>query len=112
MLRAGHRHGRSGVSGVGGAPPGKPGVDHTPPASADRVTRPQIVPAEVLHAGELRFLAAWDTGPRPPGWQLTPRAAVTFITGTRDEALRKGRRSMRIAPKFVGQGALVERTIV
>ena len=76
------------------------------------MTRPQLVPAETLYADELAFLRLWDTGPRPPGWQLTPRAAVTFITGSRDEALRKGRRSMRIAPKFVGQGALVERTIV
>lgn len=76
------------------------------------MTRPQLVPAEVLHADELRFLAAWDAGPRPPGWQLSPKAAVAFVVGTGEEVLRKGRQSMRIAPKFVGQPALAERAIV
>ncbi|MEV4196099.1 AAA family ATPase, partial [Streptomyces toxytricini] len=40
-----------------------------PPAPAR-----QMLPAEERHADELAFLAAQDTGPRPPGWALTPRA--------------------------------------
>src|SRR5579859_1982766 len=88
----------------------------------DMRQRAQLLPAETVHAEELRFLAAWDTGRRPPGWRLTPRAAVTFVAGSADEHLQLGRtapadaddvpRSMRIVPKFVGQGALVERAVV
>jgi MoxR-like ATPase len=72
----------------------------------------QLLPAETVYADELAFLAAWDDGHRPPGWHLTPRAAVLFVTGSGDEALSLKRKSMRIAPKFVGQRALVERAIV
>ena len=28
----------------------------------------QLLPAETVYADELRFLAAWDPGSRPPGW--------------------------------------------
>ncbi|MFI7130637.1 AAA family ATPase [Nonomuraea sp. NPDC050153] len=69
----------------------------------------QVLPAEERHAAELAFLAAHDSGPRPPGWALTPRAVVTFICGSGDEPL-DGR--MKIAPKFVGERALVERCVV
>ncbi len=81
----------------------------------------QLLPAEVVHAQELRFLSAWDAGARPPGWCLTPRAAVMFVGGSGDERLTLARRAkvgsevpraMRIEPKFVGQRALVERAIV
>jgi MoxR-like ATPase len=81
----------------------------------------QLLPAENVYAEELRFLSAWDTGSRPPGWHLTPRAAVTFVGGSGDEHLQLGPdaradadlpRSMRIGPKFVGQRALVERAVV
>src|SRR5437868_15210874 len=81
----------------------------------------QLLPAELVYAQELRFLAAWDSGDRPGGWQLTPRAAVTFVGGSADERLKLPRtvriekdvpRSMRIVPKFVGQRALIERAVV
>lgn len=32
----------------------------------------QITPPEDRYATELAFLAAHDSGPRPPGWLLTP----------------------------------------
>jgi MoxR-like ATPase len=84
------------------------------------VSAAQLLLAEDLYAAELRFLAAWDTGHRPPGWQLTPRAAVAFVVGSDNETLHLPRgaakndlpRLMQIAPKFVGQRALVERAIV
>jgi len=81
----------------------------------------QLLPAEAVYADELRFLAAWDPGARPPGWHLTPRAAVAFVGGTGNETLelpgdvradKDLPRSMRITPKFVGQRTLVERAIV
>lgn len=59
--------------------------------------------AEQDFADQLAALAADDAGPRPAGWQLTPRAVRRFIAG--DEALG-------IKPKFVGDDALVDRCIV
>jgi len=77
----------------------------------------QSPPPERAFAEELEFLAAWDDGPRPPGWRLTPRAAVTFIMGTRDEKLSlpkgaKGPKPLAIVEKFVGDRAIVERAVV
>ncbi|MFJ8039811.1 AAA family ATPase [Kitasatospora sp. NPDC096147] len=67
---------------------------------AARLQRP---PAEVRHAEELAALRAEDRDPRPPGWQLSLRAARRFVIG--DE--RAG-----ITRKFVGNTALVERALV
>ncbi|MFG3368441.1 AAA family ATPase [Streptomyces sp. NPDC090032] len=80
----------------------------------------QIVPPEESYADELAFLAAYDTGPRPPGWRLTPRAVVTFVMGA-DEPLRLPEgagagegvpRRLTVRRKFVGERALVERCVV
>lgn len=84
-------------------------------------TSPEIQspPAEVLYAEELAFLRAWDEGPRPPGWQLSPRAVVTFVCGSRGEKLSlpkgaksDGAKSLVIPEKFVGDRAIVERSVV
>jgi len=79
----------------------------------------QLDPAEVTHAAELAFLAAYDDGPRPPGWRLTPRAVVTFVVGSSDAlSLPRPRRTddpptrLTISEKFVGERALVERCVV
>ncbi|GAB2834906.1 AAA family ATPase [Actinocorallia aurea] len=77
----------------------------------------QVLPAEERYAEELAFLAAYDTGARPPGWALTPRAVVTFVCGA-DEPLVLAAPAaglpdkLEIAPKFVGERALVERCVV
>lgn len=64
----------------------------------------QRPPAEVLYAAELAKLAETDREqPRPKGWRLSPRSAVTFVLG--DDRLG-------IAPKFVGQRSFVERCVV
>lgn len=60
-------------------------------------------PAEIVHAAELAALAAADTGPRPPGWRLTPRAVRAFVAGDRARG---------ITTKFVGDDGLVDRCIV
>lgn len=44
-------------------------------------TRAQRPPAEVLYADELARLAQSDTGPVPPGWKLSMKAALQFIAG-------------------------------
>ncbi|MFF5965100.1 AAA family ATPase [Streptomyces collinus] len=72
----------------------------------------QILPAEERHATELAFLAAQDEGPRPPGWALTPRAVVTFICGSDGKTLEGPGQGLVIAPKFIGERALVERCVV
>ena len=51
------------------------------------MTQPQLLPGETVFADELRSWPA-GTGARPPGWQLTPRAVVTFIVGSDDRRAR------------------------
>ncbi|MBA3460197.1 MAG: AAA family ATPase [Deltaproteobacteria bacterium] len=72
----------------------------------------QAPPPEEIWAEELAFLATCDTGPRPPSWRLTPKAVVTFIIGSKGEALRQQGASMVISEKFVGDRAIVERCVV
>jgi MoxR-like ATPase len=69
-----------------------------PPAPADGMLR---APAEMLYADELEQLAREDKHPRPPGWNLSPRAVATYITGGKAG-------SMTITPKYIGHRRLVE----
>jgi MoxR-like ATPase len=72
----------------------------------------QAPPPEQIYAAELEHLAKWDTGARPPNWRLTPKAVVTFIVGSRGEALKAAGNAMVITEKFVGDRGLVERCVV
>jgi MoxR-like ATPase len=65
----------------------------------------QLQLPEQLYADELAALAAADSGPKPPGWKLTPSAVVSFIVGSDD-------RACPIKRKFVGSRALIERCVV
>ncbi|MGP3638507.1 hypothetical protein ACTU45_35330, partial [Streptomyces sp. 24-1644] len=47
-------------------------------SSSAAVQRP---PAEVRYAEELAALRADDRAPRPPGWELSLRAARRFVIG-------------------------------
>lgn len=58
--------------------------------------------AEQAYAGELVALAATDDRPRPPAWQLSPWAVVTYLLGG---ALADG---TVISPKYVGPRRLME----
>lgn len=58
-------------------------------------------PAEVLFAGELQALIAADRHDRPPGWKMSPRAVLTYITGGTVG-------DTRITPKYIGHQRLVE----
>jgi MoxR-like ATPase len=58
-------------------------------------------PAETLYAEELEQLAKDDKYPKPPGWKLSPRAVLTYITGGKSG-------SMNITPKYIGHRRLVE----
>ncbi|MGW1087578.1 ATP-binding protein [Streptomyces sp. NPDC002596] len=68
--------------------------------SGPSVQRP---PAEVRYAAELDTLRAADGDPRPPGWQLSLRAARRFIIGDTDAGISR---------KFVGNPSLVDRALV
>ena len=66
-------------------------------------TKAQRPPAEVRFADELAALVEADTGPRPPGWQLSLTAVRAFLIGDAH---------LGTSPKFVGDPALVERAMV
>ncbi len=63
----------------------------------------QRPPAEVLHAAELEALRASDDGPRPPGWDLSLRAARAFILGDERQGIRR---------KLVVPPSLIDRCLV
>lgn len=58
-------------------------------------------PAEVLFKHELDALAAADKHERPPGWKLSPKAALTYVLGGEVSGTK-------ITPKYVGAPRLVE----
>src|SRR5262245_17889160 len=60
-------------------------------------------PAEVKHDAELAALAAADTGPKPTGWRLTPRAVETYVMGA-DKPVK----GVTITPKYIGNRSLVQ----
>ncbi|MFI5720029.1 AAA family ATPase [Nocardia sp. NPDC051750] len=66
-------------------------------------TAPLLRPhAEQAFAGELEALARVDERPRPPSWQLSPWAVVTYLLGgTLDDGTV-------ITPKYVGPRRLME----
>ncbi|OXS55233.1 ATPase [Cohnella sp. CIP 111063] len=70
----------------------------------DQATNVLRLSSERLYARELEALAAVDQGAKPPGWRLSPRAALTFITG--GEA-----GGVPIRPKYIGNKRLVEMAI-
>ena len=73
--------------------------DHTPAAGADVVLRPH---AELQYAAELVALEAADDRPRPPNWQRSPWAVVTYLLGG---TLPDG---TVVTPKYVGSRRLIE----
>lgn len=63
------------------------------------ILRPHL---EVLYAEELEVLRSIDTAPRPPRWQLSPRAVVQYIIGGKID------NGFDIEPKYIGPRRLVE----
>ncbi len=58
--------------------------------------------AEDLYAEELAALKAADDRPKPPSWQLSPWAVVTYLLGGKLE------NGFEIEPKYIGQRRLME----
>jgi len=58
-------------------------------------------PAEALFAHELAALATSDTGAKPDGWNLSPRAVETYLLGGKAGGVV-------ITPKYIGSARLVQ----
>jgi MoxR-like ATPase len=67
------------------------------------MTELQRPPAEILYSDELDRLQKADTGPKPPGWKLSLKAARKFILGDKDLTIRR---------KLVCSPSLVDRCMV
>ncbi|MET8126987.1 AAA family ATPase [Streptomyces sp. NPDC056653] len=81
-------------------PDGRSGGPSAGVEAGPSVQRP---PAEVRYARELAALRADDRDPRPPGWELSLRAARRFVIGDTDAGISR---------KFVGNPSLVDRALV
>jgi len=62
------------------------------------------LPAEQLYRDEIEALIKEDKGAVPPGWQMSPRAVLKYITGGKAGKLD-------ITPKYIGNRRLVEMAI-
>lgn len=62
------------------------------------------LPAERLYEEELEALKKGDTDAKPAGWQLSPKAVLTFLTGGQVSGVS-------ITPKYIGNKRLVEMAI-
>ena len=65
----------------------------------------QRLPAETTYAAELAALAKGDKAPKPQGWFLSPRAAVTYLLGG------KAADGTVVSAKYVGDRRLIETAI-
>jgi MoxR-like ATPase len=77
----------------------------------------QAPPPEQVFASELSFLAAYDGGPRPRGFRLTPSAVVTFLMGSGrvlklDKPAEGIANELEIRAKFIGDRGVVERAVI
>jgi MoxR-like ATPase len=63
------------------------------------------LPAEKTYATELMALRTSDSGPKPAGWAMSPRAALTYVMGGRAAD------GTAITAKYVGERRLIETAI-
>jgi MoxR-like ATPase len=70
-------------------------------------------PAEHRFADELAALKGVDKDPRPPGWQLSPKAVRIFVTGSEGKTLPSpSGQQIAIPRNLYGDDMLVDRCIV
>jgi MoxR-like ATPase len=62
------------------------------------------LPSERLYMEELEALKKADGDTKPAGWQLSPKAVLTFLTGGKAKGVT-------ISPKYIGNKRLVETAI-
>lgn len=66
---------------------------------------------EMKYREELEALRSLDTGKKPENWLMSPKSVRTFILGS-DKPLEYKGKKVKIAKKFFGDDALIERSIV
>lgn len=71
-------------------------------------------PSELLYRDELEALKQNDKDPAPEPWQLSPRAVLSFIVGSKPLKAKIDGKSVDvpITRKFFGDDSIVERAIV
>src|SRR5262245_59444354 len=71
-------------------------------------------PAEVRYADQLEALRQNDAEAPPPNWRLSPRSALTYITGGKTLKAKVNGKAVDvpITRKFFGDDGIVERSIV
>lgn len=62
-------------------------------------------PAERAYQKELAALAEEDSGAKPPGWKLSPKAVITYLMGG------KARNGAVISAKYIGDTRLMETAV-
>jgi MoxR-like ATPase len=72
-----------------------------PPPASSSASQVLRAPAEQLYDAEIQALIAADKYDVPPGWKMSPRAVLTYITGGTVG-------STTITPKYIGYKRLVE----
>jgi MoxR-like ATPase len=72
--------------------------------TADTGTQLRLT-AEETYVEELEALAKMDDKPRPPGWRLSPQAAVIYLIGGK---LKNG---IEITAKYIGNRRLIETAV-
>ena len=70
---------------------------------AQKHSKSQRLPAEVIYAQELSRLREQDNHQRPPGWKLSPIAVERFVLGDADND---------ISPKFVAPREIITRIVI
>lgn len=61
------------------------------------------LPAEQKYGHEIRALIDGDSGARPPGWAMTPRAVEAYVIGS-DKPVG----GVTITPKYIGDRSLIQ----
>jgi MoxR-like ATPase len=61
------------------------------------------LPAERKYADEIAALIAADSGPRPTGWAMTPRAVEAYVLGAKAPV-----GGVTITPKYIGDRSLIQ----
>jgi MoxR-like ATPase len=80
----------------------KPDEEISTPISSNGAAQDILrAPAEVLYAEEIEHVCKEDKHHRPPGWKMSPRAALTYICGGKVG-------NKEITPKYIGYQRLVE----
>jgi MoxR-like ATPase len=103
------------TSATSAEPDSASAIPKVKPKSAEEPKKIRL-PAEELHKMELLALAQNDTYDRPINWNLSPRMAEIFISGSEDETfpvkINGNTMKIPITTKFFGDKSIIQKAIV